>query len=107
MGSPRDATKRSASVSVTFNIYQPPTSASECDLATWHGAIAGPSARACPSIRRPQRRVIVAVWAGLRARWLVAPTFDLADEILAAFRQLSGQNMMEARQALEQALAEP
>jgi len=52
-------------------------------------------------------RRLVAVWDGLQAQWLVSPTFDLADEILAAFRQLSGQNMMEARQALEQALAEP
>jgi len=52
-------------------------------------------------------RRLVAVWDGLQAQWLVAPTFDLADEILAAFRQLSGQNVMEARQAFEQALAEP
>ena len=52
-------------------------------------------------------RRLVAVWDGLQAQWLVAPTFDLAEEILASFRQLSGQNVMEARQAFEQALAEP
>lgn len=52
-------------------------------------------------------RRFVAVWDGLQAQWLVAPTFDLAEEILAAFRQLSGQNVMEARQAFEQALVGP
>lgn len=52
-------------------------------------------------------RRLVAVWDGLQAQWLVAPSFDLAEEILASFRQLSGQNVMEARQAIEQALAGP
>lgn len=50
-------------------------------------------------------RRVVAVWDGLQAQWLVDPTFSLADEILAAFRQLSGQNVMEARRAIAQALA--
>lgn len=48
-------------------------------------------------------RRLVAVWDGLQAQWLIAPTFDLAAEILASFRQLSGQNVMEARKAMEQA----
>lgn len=52
-------------------------------------------------------RRLVAVWDGLQAQWLVSPDFDLADEILAAFRQLSGQNVMEARQAIARALAGP
>ena len=52
-------------------------------------------------------RRLVAVWDGQQAQWLVAPAFDLAEEILAAFRQLSGQYPMQARQAFEKALAEP
>ncbi|MFE1646989.1 TetR/AcrR family transcriptional regulator [Microbacterium sp. P01] len=52
-------------------------------------------------------RRLVAVWDGLQAQWLVAPSFDLAEEITAAFRQLSGQNVMEARQVLERAFATP
>ncbi|MCR2792742.1 TetR/AcrR family transcriptional regulator [Microbacterium sp. zg.Y625] len=51
-------------------------------------------------------RRFVALWDGLQALWLVSPTFDLADEILASFRQLSGQNVMEAKRAFERAIAE-
>lgn len=50
-------------------------------------------------------RRLVAVWDGLQAQWLVEPDFDLADEISAAFRQLTGQNVMEAKSAFERALA--
>ncbi|MWB96956.1 TetR/AcrR family transcriptional regulator [Agromyces seonyuensis] len=50
-------------------------------------------------------RRLVAVWDGLQSQWLVDPSFDLAAEINAAFRQLSGQNLMEAKSAFEQALA--
>ncbi|GAA1919330.1 hypothetical protein GCM10009775_09860 [Microbacterium aoyamense] len=31
-------------------------------------------------------RRFVAVWDGLQALWLVDPSFDLGDEILASFR---------------------
>lgn len=50
-------------------------------------------------------RRLVAVWDGLQAQWLVDQSFDLAAEISAAFRQLSGQNVMEAKSAFERALA--
>lgn len=53
----------------------------------------------------PVARRLVAVWDGLQAQWLVTPDFDLADEILASFRQLSGQNVMEAKVAFERAIA--
>ena len=46
-------------------------------------------------------RRVVAVWDGLQAMWLVTPDFDLRAEVAAAFRQLSGENVMEYRQALD------
>lgn len=46
-------------------------------------------------------RRVVAVWDGLQAQWLVTPDFVLAKEVTAAFRQLSGQNVMEFRQVLD------
>ena len=46
-------------------------------------------------------RRFVAVWEGLQAQWLVNPSFDLRKEIGGAFRQLSGQEVMEFRQALD------
>jgi AcrR family transcriptional regulator len=51
-------------------------------------------------------RRLVAVWDGLQAQWLVTPTFDLGLEIHEAFRQLSGQNVMEVKQAIDSVLAE-
>lgn len=46
-------------------------------------------------------RRLVAVWEGLQAMWLVTPNFDLAKEVTAAYRQLSGQNVMAFRQVLD------
>ncbi|MGI5454243.1 TetR/AcrR family transcriptional regulator [Streptomyces sp. CA-249302] len=42
-------------------------------------------------------RQIVATWDGLQTQWLVDPSFDLGDLLVSAFRRLSGQNWMEAR----------
>lgn len=46
-------------------------------------------------------RRLVAVWDGLQAQWLVDPSFDLAAEVQDTFRQLSGQNVMEVREAID------
>jgi AcrR family transcriptional regulator len=45
-------------------------------------------------------RQFLAVWDGLQAQWLVDQSFDLPEALVSAFRRLSGQNWMEARQAL-------
>ncbi|MCK2022676.1 TetR/AcrR family transcriptional regulator [Microbacterium sp. kSW2-24] len=66
-----------------------------------HRGLAHPDLEAESVARR-----FVAMWDGLQAHWLVDPSFDLADEILASFRQLTGQNVMEAKQAFERAIAE-
>ncbi len=46
-------------------------------------------------------RQMIAVWNGLQSQWLTDPTFDLADEIVQAWRRLTGQPAMEAKKALE------
>ncbi|HSA52439.1 MAG TPA: TetR/AcrR family transcriptional regulator [Yinghuangia sp.] len=46
-------------------------------------------------------RQVVATWDGLQAQWLVDPDFDLGELLIAAFRRLTGQNWMEARQVWE------
>ncbi|GAA3605598.1 TetR/AcrR family transcriptional regulator [Nonomuraea rosea] len=45
-------------------------------------------------------RQAIAVWDGLQTQWLSDPVFDLGEAIVAAFRRLTGQNWMEARQTL-------
>jgi len=50
-------------------------------------------------------RLLVAVWAGLQAMWLAKPDFDLADATQRAFRRLTGQSSMEARQAIDEIIA--
>ncbi|MDN5570080.1 MAG: TetR/AcrR family transcriptional regulator [Propionibacteriaceae bacterium] len=45
-------------------------------------------------------RQLVALWIGLERQWLVRPEFDLVAEIVALFRLLTGQQVMETRQAL-------
>jgi len=45
-------------------------------------------------------RQVVATWDGLQAQWLVDPAFDLGDHLVSAFRRLTAQNWMEARQTL-------
>ncbi|HQE32929.1 MAG TPA: TetR/AcrR family transcriptional regulator [Propionibacteriaceae bacterium] len=49
-------------------------------------------------------RQMIAVWNGLQSQWLTDPSFDLADEIVQAWRRLTGQPAMEAKKALEQLL---
>jgi len=49
-------------------------------------------------------RHMVAIWNGLQSQWLIDPSFDLADEIVQAWRRLTGQPAMEAKKALEQLL---
>ncbi|HPZ51157.1 MAG TPA: TetR/AcrR family transcriptional regulator, partial [Propionibacteriaceae bacterium] len=40
-------------------------------------------------------RHMVAIWNGLQSQWLIDPSFDLADEIVQAWRRLTGQPAME------------
>lgn len=46
-------------------------------------------------------RQMIGVWNGLQSQWLTNPTFDLADEIVQAWRRLTGQPAMEAKKAIE------
>lgn len=46
-------------------------------------------------------RQMMGVWTGLQAQWLIDPAFDLAAEIEVAFRQLTGQAAVEAKQAID------
>ncbi len=50
-------------------------------------------------------RQLLAVWHGLQAQWLVEPDFDLGDAVAQAFRRLTGQPTMEARQLLDEVIA--
>ncbi len=50
-------------------------------------------------------RMFIAVWDGLQQQWLIRRDFDLGAEIRTAFREISGQAAMEARQAVEDLLA--
>lgn len=52
-------------------------------------------------------RRLIAVWDGLQAQWLVTPDFDLAVEVQESFRQLTGQNVMAVRQAIDEVMAMP
>lgn len=45
-------------------------------------------------------RQIVAVWDGLKAQWLVDPSFDLAETLIRAVRLLTAQNWMDVRRTL-------
>ncbi len=51
----------------------------------------------------PERfaRQMVAVWDGLQSQWLIDPSFDLADEVVAAFRTLAREDAMAAKRAME------
>ncbi|MHA6513832.1 TetR/AcrR family transcriptional regulator [Tessaracoccus sp. Z1128] len=50
-------------------------------------------------------RQFVAVWDGLQQSWLIRRDFDLTEEIIEAFREISGQNAMEARAAVQDLLS--
>lgn len=54
----------------------------------------------------PERvaRRLVALWDGLQVQWLTTPDFDLAGEIQQAFRQLTGQAVMEVRAAIDEVM---
>lgn len=50
-------------------------------------------------------RQILASWIGLEALWLLDPSFDFADSVKRVVRQLTRQDAMEAKQAMEQLAA--
>jgi len=58
--------------------------------------------RAHPDIE-PDRfaRQMVAIWDGLQSQWLIDPSFDLAEEVTAAFDTLTRVDTMAARRAME------
>lgn len=45
-------------------------------------------------------RQMMAAWSGLRAQWLVDPSFDLAYEVAEAYRALTWYPVMEARKKI-------
>ena len=49
-------------------------------------------------------RQLLGAWNGLQSQWLIDPSFDLADEVTQAFRRLTGQPTMEARQLIDDLL---
>ncbi|CAL8968439.1 hypothetical protein TESS_TESS_01659 [Tessaracoccus sp. O5.2] len=67
-------------------------------------------ARQAAGLAHPDRdpvrmaRQFVAVWDGLQQNWLIRRDFDLTEEITEAFREISGQNAMEARAAVQDLL---
>lgn len=46
-------------------------------------------------------RQMVALWDGLQSQWLIDPSFDLAEEVVAAFRTLAREDAMSAKRAME------
>ncbi len=50
-------------------------------------------------------RRTLAIWEGLQAQWLVRRDFDLAAELQQSFRQLSGQAVLDVRNAIDAVLA--
>ena len=68
-------------------------------------------ARQAAGLAHPDRdpvrmaRQFVAVWDGLQQSWLIRRDFDLTEEITEAFREISGQNAMEARAAVQDLLS--
>ena len=67
-------------------------------------------ARQAAGLAHPDRdpvrmaRQFIAVWDGLQQNWLIRRDFDLTEEITEAFREISGQNAMEARAAVQDLL---
>lgn len=51
-------------------------------------------------------RQILSSWIGLEAMWLLDPSFDFTHSVEAVVRQLTRQDAMEARQAIEQLAAQ-
>ena len=68
-------------------------------------------ARQAAGLAHPDRdpvrmaRQFVAVWDGLQQGWLIRRDFDLTEEITEAFREISGQNALEARAAVQDLLS--
>lgn len=62
-------------------------------------------------LARPDRdpvrmaRRFLAAWDGLQQQWLISGDFDLAEAIAEAFRDISGQSVVEAKQAVEALLS--
>ena len=67
-------------------------------------------ARQAAGLAHPDRdpvrmaRQFVAVWDGLQQSWLIRRDFDLTEEITEAFCEISGQNALEARAAVQDLL---
>ncbi|MFJ4166886.1 TetR/AcrR family transcriptional regulator [Microbacterium sp. NPDC089698] len=51
-------------------------------------------------------RQMLATWNGLTAQWTLDSSFDLADELKAAFHSLTGAPTMQARAVMREALAQ-
>lgn len=68
-------------------------------------------ARQAAGLAHPDRdpvrmaRQFIAVWDGLQQNWLIRRDFDLTEEITEAFREISGQNALEARAAVQDLLS--
>ena len=68
-------------------------------------------ARQAAGLAHPDRdpvrmaRQFIAVWDGLQQSWLIRRDFDLTEEITEAFREISGQNALEARAAVQDLLS--
>ncbi|WP_415857411.1 TetR family transcriptional regulator [Sinomonas sp. G460-2] len=50
-------------------------------------------------------RQMMAVWSGLRAQWLIDPSFDFANQVAVAFRALTGEALMDTRKKIERLIA--
>ena len=46
-------------------------------------------------------RQILAAWTGLRAQWLIDPSFDFPQEVAQAYRALTGEAAMEAKNKIQ------
>lgn len=50
-------------------------------------------------------RQMAGVWDGLQAQWLVTQDFDLVGELRESFRKLTGQPVVEVKQAIDRLIA--
>ncbi|RQP09822.1 MAG: TetR/AcrR family transcriptional regulator [Microbacteriaceae bacterium] len=51
-------------------------------------------------------RQLAGVWDGLQAQWLVTQDFDLVEAIRDAFRKITGQPVVEVKQAIDALIAQ-
>lgn len=50
-------------------------------------------------------RQMMALWSGLRAQWLIDPSFDFPNELAQAFRALTGEAAMDTKKKIEELIA--